>query len=89
VLPFCQRGTIAILKSLGFQFNLDLDWLDQQSWQQRQQELLKYLINDPVEFDPALLYNTSLHNQQLLKSWQRIYQEPDFFDNFFNKATAL
>ena len=73
VLPFSQRGTIAILKSLGIQFNLDLDRLDQLPWQQRQQELLKFLINDQVEFDSELLYNNSLHNQQLLKSWQRTY----------------
>lgn len=89
VLPFCQKGSVAILKSLGFQFNLDLDHLDQLSWHERQQQLLNFLINDTVDYDADMLYNTSLHNQQLLKSWKVRYQQPDFFDNIFNKVIEL
>ena len=89
VLPFCQKGSIAILKSLGFEFNLNLDQLDQLSWQERQKYLLDFLINDSVEFNPEILYNTSLHNQQLLKSWKIKYQQPDFFNNLFNEIIKL
>lgn len=86
VLPFCQKRGIATLKSLGFKFNLDLDHLDQLSWQERQQQLLNFLINDTLDYDANVLYNISLHNQQLLKSWKVRYQKPDFFDNIFNKV---
>jgi hypothetical protein len=89
VLPFCQKGGIAVLKSLGFQFNLDLYHLDQLSWHERQQQLLNFLINDPIDYDADMLYNTSLHNQQLLKSWKVRYQQPDFFDSIFNKVIEL
>jgi len=89
VLPFCQKGSIAILKSLGFEFNLNLEQLDQLSWQERQQHLLKFLIDDSVELSPEVVYNTSLHNQQLLKSWKIKYQKPDFFDNLFNEIIEL
>ena len=89
VLPFCQKGGIAELKSLGFEFYLDLDHLDQLNWQQRQQELLAFLTNDPVAYDADTLYNISLHNNGLLKSYQGKYQKPDFFDNVFSKVIEI
>ena len=89
VLPFCQKGSITILKSLGLEFNLDLIQLDHLNWIDRQQRLLNFLIDDPVEFNADMLYNISLHNQQLLKSWKSKYQKPDFFDNVFNEVTEL
>ena len=74
---------------MGFQFSLDLEHLDQLSWQERQQQLLNFLINDTLDYDANVLYNISLHNQQLLKSWKIRYQKPDFFDNIFNKVIEL
>jgi hypothetical protein len=88
VLPILQKGSVGVLKSLGFQFNLDLDHLDQMSWQERQTELLNFLIQDPVDFDYERLYNVSRHNQDLIRSWKKQYQQPDFFDDFYNAVLA-
>ena len=88
VLPILQKGSVGVLKSLGFEFNLELDHLDQMNWQERQTELLNILITDTVDFDHELLYNVSVHNQDLIRSWKRQYQRPDFFDNFYGKVLA-
>ena len=55
-LPFIQKGGIEILELLGFKFNLDLNSIDQLSWQERQQKLLQILINDTVDYDANMLY---------------------------------
>lgn len=88
-LLFVQRGGIGVLKSLGFKINHDMDYLDQSDWQQRQQLLLKILVDDSVDFDIELLYNQSQHNRNLLQSWKTEYRRTDFFDEFFNKAISL
>ena len=88
-LLFVQRGGINILKSLGLEINNAADQLDQLPWQERQQHLLKILIDDSVDFNANLLYNQSQHNQNLLRSWKTEYNRTDFFDDFFNEAISL
>ena len=87
-LLFTQRGGISVLKSLGLEIN-DATELDHLNWQERQQHLLKILVNDPIDFDVELLYNQSQHNRHLLRSWKTEYSRLDFFDVFFNEAISL
>ena len=88
-LLFVQRGGIGILKSLGFEINHSMDWLDTRPWPERQQQLLKILIEDSVDLDPNTVYNQCLHNQELLASWKKEYQDPNFFNDLYTKATTL
>jgi hypothetical protein len=85
-LLFVQRGGIGVLKSLGFKINNAIDQLDDLHWQQRQQHLLRILIDDSVDFDIETIYNQSQHNQDLLQSWKLEYSKPEFFDELFDKA---
>lgn len=82
-LLFGAKDSIKILKSLGFNFAIDIDYIDGLTWQQRQQELLKILVDDSIDFDYQALYNQSMHNRELLQSWKTEYQRADFFDNFY------
>lgn len=88
-LLFTQRGGIAVLKSLGLKINNATDRLDHLTWQERQQQLLKILVDDSVDFDVELLYNQSQYNRHLLQTWKTEYSRPDFFDDFFNEAISL
>jgi len=88
VLPFCQKGSIGVLKSLGLEFNLDIDFIDQLPWQQRQHHLLQILVNDSVEYNQTLLEDVSLHNRNILKSWKTEYQNSGFFDDFYCRLTS-
>ena len=89
LLLFSQKGSIAILKSLGFKFALDLDFIDNLPWQDRQQQLLNLLINDQVDVNKDILYNISLCNRELLQSWKSKYQKIDFFDEFYTEANTF
>jgi hypothetical protein len=88
-LLFVQRGGISILKSLGLEIINDIVQVDQLNWQNRQQQLLKILIDDAVDIDSNMLYNQCQHNRWLLQSWKTDYKNLKFFDNFYNEATAL
>jgi hypothetical protein len=88
-LLFLQSGGIAKLNSLGIQTPLCLNSLDNLPWHQRQQELLKILVEDSIEFDYNLLYNQAMHNRELLQTWKCDYQKSDFFEDVFNKISLL
>jgi hypothetical protein len=88
-LLFLQKYGISKLRELGFEFDSIIDSIDALPWQQRQQQLLQFLINNSVDFDSKTLYNQSQHNRQLLKSWKTTYNNVNFFDNFFEKATSV
>jgi hypothetical protein len=88
-LLFVSRGAIAGLKSLGFEMAIDLDYIDNLNWTERQQELLKILVEDRVDFDPESLYNQCMHNRQLLQGWKTEYQELGFFDELYAKVIEL
>lgn len=88
-LLFLQKHGIAKLRALGFEFDSAIDKIDDLPWQQRQQQLLQILVEDSIDFDSKTLYNQSQHNRQLLKSWKTAYNNANFFDNFFEKATSV
>ena len=88
-LLFVQRKGIGILKSLGLEINDSMDKLDNKPWQIRQQQLIKILVEDSVDFDPDVVYNQCLHNRELLRSWKKEYQDPYFFNDLYTKATTL
>jgi len=88
-LLFLQKHGIAKLRALGFEFDSAIDKIDDLPWQQRQQQLLQILVEDSIDFDSKTLYNQSQHNRQLLKSWKTAYNNTNFFDNFFEKATSV
>jgi hypothetical protein len=85
-LLFVQKHGIQKLKKLGFEIGNYMDHLDPLPWQERQRLLLDILIGDTVDFNPIELYNQSKHNRNLLQSWQREYQSPNFFEDFYNKV---
>ena len=85
-LIFGARESIGILKKLGFELAIDLDYIDQLPWQQRQQALLKILVEDSIDFDVDSLYNQAMHNRLLLQNWKVVYQKDNFFDKFFTEA---
>lgn len=84
-----QGSTGHKLRAFGFEFESALDKIDDLPWQQRQQQLLQILVKDSIDFDSKTLYNQSQHNRQLLKSWKTAYNNANFFDNFFEKATSV
>ena len=77
------------MKSLGLEINDSMDKLDNKPWQIRQQQLIKILVEDSVDFDPDVVYNQCLHNRELLRSWKKEYQDPYFFNDLYTKATTL
>lgn len=87
VLLFVQKHGVQQLKKLGFEFGDHLDALDPLDWQQRQQEILKIVVDNCLDYDYKTLYNQSLHNRSLLKSWRAQYQKNNFFDDFYDWIT--
>jgi len=85
-LLFGAKDSIKILKSLGFTIAIDIDYIDCLPWQQRQQELLKILIEDSIDFNYQTLYNQSMSNRELLQSWKNEYQKDNFFDKFYTEV---
>ena len=85
-LLFGARKSIHVLKLLGFNFAIDLDYMDDLPWQQRQQKLLKILVDDGIDFNYQDLYNQSMHNRELLQLWKTEYQRDNFFDEFYTKV---
>lgn len=88
-LLFVQRNGISVLKSLGFEINNSMDQLDHLPWQQRQQQLLQILVNNSIDIDANIMYNQCLHNRELLLSWKNEYNDPNFFNDLYVKATTL
>lgn len=85
-LLFVQKHGIQKLQHLGFEIGNHMNELDQKPWQERQQELLNILVNNTLDIPQQELYNQSKHNQNLLESWKIEYQQPNYFDNFYNKV---
>lgn len=86
---FVQRNGISKLQQLGLEINLDLTAIDRLSWQQRQQELLNFLVHDPLSIDSQCQIDIANHNQNLLSSWYNKVMSPNYFDQFFTKALEL
>ena len=88
-LLFLQKQGVSKLRNLGLEVATNLDELDLLPWQDRQQQLLKILVDDQLDFNSDALYNQSQHYRRLLQSWKDAYNKADFFDNFYTKALSL
>jgi hypothetical protein len=87
-LLFVQTKGIALLKSLGFELYVDQLPMDDLPWQARQQELLKFLIEDPVEYQPDRAIEMCRHNRQILKNMLSLAMNENYFDKFFDSINA-
>jgi hypothetical protein len=83
-LLFVQKNGIHQLQQLGLEFGDHLNLLDRLDWQQRQQEILKIVVNNSIDYNYKDLYNQSLHNRDVLLQWKKQYQKENFFDNFYD-----
>jgi len=87
-LLFVQKGGLKLLKSLGFEFNDCLDQVDNLSWQERQQAILKILIDNSVAFDKNILYNQIEHNRNLVSTFHKKLHDKEFFETIFDEILA-
>ena len=87
-LLFVQRGGIGLLKSLGFEFTDYLDQVDNSTWQERQQAILKILIDNPIAFDKNILYNQIEHNRNLVSAFHKKLHNNEFFESIFDEILA-
>jgi len=85
-LIFAQKNSVQKLKDLGFEVGQHHDALDNQDWISRQLALIDLLVKDLLEYDWNTVYNSSKHNQSLLLDWKQRYQQPKFFESFFEKV---
>ena len=85
-LIFAQKNGVQKLKNLGFEVGQHHDALDNQDWISRQLALIDLLVKDLLEYDWNTVYNSSKHNQSLLLDWKQRYQQPKFFESFFEKV---
>jgi hypothetical protein len=88
-LLFLQKQGLSKLRNLGLEFDTNLAKIDLLPWQDRQQQLLKILVDDQFDFNSNELYNQSQHNRWLLQSWKVAYNKANFFDNFYTKALSV
>lgn len=82
-LLFLQGQGLAHLKSLGFELFSDYTYIDDMSWQDRQFELLKILVDDSIEYKEKELVEICQHNRQVLKNMLLCASSTDYFDNLF------
>lgn len=80
---FTQTNGIKHLESLGFEMYLDYSTLDHLTWQERQQKLLKILIEDQIEYHQKKAVEIGLHNRQILKNMLLYASTDNYFDKFF------
>lgn len=81
---FVQNKGIELLKNLGFELYVDHSDIDNLPWQQRQQELLNILINDPFDFNKDKAIEICLHNRQILHNMLSLAIKENYFDKFFD-----
>jgi len=82
-LLFSQQHSLSALAKLGFKIDNFMLQIDKLSWIERQQKLLDILIKDSVAFDPDLLYNNALHNQNLIQNYKQEFSKGQFLDKIF------
>jgi hypothetical protein len=82
-LLFVQQYGISKLQQMGFEMSIDLDRIDNESWQNRQRLLLETLIADSGNLTHSELSDIALHNQSIVKKWKNDYSQPTYFDKIF------
>lgn len=82
-LLFSQQHSLSALAKLGFKIDNFMLQIDKLPWIERQQKLLDILVKDLVAFDPDLLYNNALHNQELILNYKQEFLKGQFLDKIF------
>jgi len=82
-LLFSQQHSLSALAQLGFKIDNFMLQIDKLPWIERQQKLLDVLVKDLVAFDPDLLYNNALHNQDLIQNYKQEFLKGQFLDKIF------
>lgn len=82
-LLFSQQHSLSALAKLGFKIDNFMLQIDKLPWIERQQKLLNILVKDLVAFDPDLLYNNALHNQELIQNYKQEFFKGQFLDKIF------
>jgi hypothetical protein len=82
-LLFAQQHSLSLLAKLGFKIDNLMLQIDKLPWIERQQKLLDILVKDSVAFDPDLLYNNALHNQNLIQNYKQEFLKGQFLDKIF------
>lgn len=85
-LIFSQQYALTKLSNLGFKFNQCMLEIDQYPWIQRQQKILDILVNDSVVFDTEVLYNSALHNQNLILYYKEQFLKGIYLDKILTKV---
>ena len=82
-LLFVQQHSLLALTKLGFKIDSFMLEIDKLSWIERQQKILDILVNDLVAFDPDMLYNNAMQNQDLIQNYQQEFLKDKFLDDIF------
>lgn len=83
-LFFAQKKAMLHLSTLGFEIPpcvLEIDDLD---WTQRQQKLLEIINKDTIVFDAELLYNSAIHNNNIISEYRQKMQDTLFLEEIFS-----
>ena len=83
-LGFCQKHTFKKLSELGFEVDDFLKDIDGLEWVDRQQALLKILVEDSIDINTTFKHDQCKHNADLLLNWKNQYEKNDFFDSLFD-----
>ena len=84
-LGFCQKHTFNKLTELGIEVDNFLKDIDNLDWIDRQQALLKILVEDSIDANLKIKYNQARHNSNLLLKWKTQCQKDNFFDELFDE----
>ena len=87
-LGFCQKHTFKKLSELGIEVDDFLKHIDGLEWVDRQQALLKILVEDSIDIDTTFKHDQCKHNADLLLNWKKQYEKNDFFDSLFDEIKA-
>jgi hypothetical protein len=84
-LGFSQKHTFNKLSELDIEVDNFLKEIDNLNWIDRQQALLKILVEDSIDINLQIKNNQSRHNSNLLLKWKTQYQQANFFDELFDE----
>lgn len=83
-LIFGQPGTFKQLSDHNIVFNKKLAEVDDNSWINRQQNILKVLTKDTIDVSIEHMYEQCNHNRDLFGRWYREIASPKYYEKYID-----